>query len=76
MKNKDNPVPSLEKEVESIILELDNAKYYGADPNLCVRASNLIYKLFNQNGVETNKEQPIIELTCKSTFDQVDEIVK
>ena len=58
VKLKDNPVPSIEKEVDEITLELANAKYYGASPDLCVRASNLIYELFEQNGVETNKEQP------------------
>ena len=55
---KDNLVPSLDKEVNDIILELDNAQYYGATPDLCSRASNLIHKLF-QHGVETNKEQLI-----------------
>ena len=51
--NKGNPVPSIEEEVNDITLELDNAQYYGSTPDLCVRASNLIYKLFKQNGVET-----------------------
>jgi len=66
VKLKDNPVPSIEKEVDEITLELANAKYYGASPDLCVRASNLIYELFEQNGVETNKEQPIkSKCVCK-----------
>jgi len=65
MKNfKDNPVPSLDDEVNDIILDLDNAQYYGATPDLCQRAIALISKLHKQNGVETNKEQPSKNCNC------------
>jgi len=60
-KNKDNPVPSLDSKEIKLIIEALYA--YGDDEEI----TDLCDKL--QNGVETNNEQPIIEVTCKSTFD-------
>lgn len=37
----------LDEEVHNITLELDNAQYYGATPDLIARSISLIHKLHN-----------------------------
>ena len=58
MKNKDNPVPSIVKDLNHVC-----AWYQGRDVDACKRVEAFAKSL--ENGVETNKEQP----KCKCEFD-------